>query len=551
MSKYKIDFQKDQIALLALIKEIVSLDSPSEEDLHKLLRKYPRSGGLIFSKSELIAAYEVFKASGKLQLSKRKENVFFDTVRMKKVRTLSGVTTVAVLTKPFYCPGKCIYCPLEEGMPKSYLSNEPGAQRAVANNFDPYLQVFNRLVALRSIGHATDKVELIVLGGSWSVYPEEYQIWFIKRCFEALNDFGPHSKPLNPENFVYREGETSWEDLFKVHGINETAKSRCVGLSLETRPDLITKKEVLGLRKLGATKIQIGIQSLSDSILKKNVRGHTLKSTTRAFALLRLAGFKIHAHWMPNLYGSDVSRDKKGYVKLFEDPRFRPDELKIYPCSLLEGTKLMEYYQKGLWVPYSYDELVDVLEFAFENTPRYCRITRVIRDIPAESIAVGNKVTNLRQIIENNLLEQGKRSLNIRAREIRNRELSFEDLRLNITEYKTSVSKEFFIEYVTPADEIAGFLRLSLPWEKPYIEELAGSAMIREVHVYGESIGVGKTKKGKAQHGGLGTKLVSKALRVAKKEGFSKVAVISAVGTRGYYKKLGFKNGVLYQFIEL
>jgi len=449
----------------------------------------------------------------------------------KKTRTISGVTPVAVLTKPYPCPGECIFCPNEKGMPKSYLASEPGAQRAVANKFDPYLQVFNRLKALKNIGHPVDKVELIILGGSWSAYPKDYQVWFVKRCFDAMNDFSG-SRPTRARPGV---------SLSRVQRINEKAESRCVGLAVETRPDLITQKEIIRIRKLGATKVQIGIQSLDDKVLKLNKRGHTTKETTEAIGLLRSAGFKIHVHWMPNLYGSSVEKDIKDFQKLFNDKKYKPDELKIYPCSLLKSAELMSYYKKGLWKPYTKKELLRVLAKVFELTPRYCRITRVIRDIPSPEIVVGNKKTNFRQIVEEYLRSKNIKSEDIRAREIRDKRVSFKDLKLNIVKYNTSVSREYFLEYITDKDEIVGFLRLSLSKD---------TAMIREVHVYGQSMEIGKKREGKAQHVGLGKSLIKKALEIAKENSFRKVLVISSVGTREYYRKLGFKDDGLYQSIH-
>lgn len=531
--------------LLQILLKIAEMKNPSDFDISKILIKNPSFERKTFSKSELISAYRSFLLSKKLKHTVFKQKQMFERLRMKKVRTLSGVTPVTVLTKPFPCPGRCIYCPTDIKMPKSYLSSEPGAQRAFSNKFDPYLQVFNRLAAYRNIGHPTDKVELIVLGGTWSYYPKNYQVWFIKRCFDALNKFD--SEKSNYVSKIAKEKRCKWERLFKAQKKNESAKSRCVGLVLETRPDFVTKNEIINLRKLGATKIQIGVQSLDPIVLKLIKRGHNLNDTVNAFKLLRQAGFKIHIHWMPNLLGSTPKKDVADYKNLFSDVRFKPDEVKIYPCSLITGTKLMTYYKRKMWKPYTEKQLMRVLEKCVELTPRWCRITRMVRDISSEDIVVGNKKSNIRQNVEAQLIKSGKKINEMRFREIKNEKVSLSKLKLMVTEYETQVSEEFFIEYTAHEDKIVGFLRLSVPKIKYLIDELRDSAIIREVHVYGKTLDVGKEETGRSQHIGIGTKLINKAKEITKNRALSKISVISSIGTKTYYKKLGFKKGLLYQ----
>ena len=527
---------------------------------------------------------------------------------MKPVRTMSGVTPITVLTKPFPCPGTCIFCPNDVRMPKSYLSNEPGAQRAEQNSFDPYLQTYSRLTTLRNTGHPSEKIEVIVLGGTWSFYPETYQIWFIKRIFDALHDFGAgidqsseiREALLTASQFnamqpptearllgidltesynqaiqaIYRDemhrshqlareiarGKSprrvideyaTWDELFEAHRRNEREICRCVGLVLETRPDHISVDEVVRLRKLGATKVQIGIQSLNDRVLSLNKRGHTVDDTRRAFRLLRQMGFKIHAHWMPNLYGSSPDADIADFARLFDDPDFRPDELKIYPCSLIESAELMQVYEAGGWYPYRADELVEVLGSCMLTTPEYCRLTRIVRDIPPSSIVVGEMTTNFRQVVESDLRTRGVQSQDIRAREIRGETVDPAALHLDEQWYESSAGREVFLQYVTEDRRIAGFLRLSMPVGVPLIDELAGSAIIREVHVYGQALGIGKELSGHAQHSGLGSSLIERATDIARTEGYRWLAVISAVGTRMYYRKRGFVDGTLFQIRNL
>jgi len=561
--KYKINIQDNKELLKTLVIKISKTYEPSDEDILKIIQKSPIKEGGLLSKSQILNAYRELKTKGDLKFSENQEKNFFKNIRKKKSRTISGVTPITVLTKPFPCPGKCIFCPNDVRMPKSYLADEPGAQRAATNKFDPYYQTFNRLVALRNIGHPTDKAELIVLGGTWTHYPEKYQIWFIKRCFDAMNDFEdykgaeslkvPAKLPLDTSLLEEIKGESmkktynqvitkalaakaaeaqgetaSWEELFVVQKKNEKAKTRCVGLVVETRPDEISEEELIRIRKLGGTKIQIGIQCLDDKVLELNKRGHDVAKTRKAINLIRQAGFKIHAHWMPNLYGSSPKKDIEDFKKLFEDESIKPDELKVYPCSLIESAELMKYYKDGRWKPYSEKELDYVLTEVFKN----------------------NKKTNFRQIVEQKLARINVKSKDIRAREIRGKKVEFEDLELKVTEYETKVSSEYFIEYITKKDEIVGFLRLSLPKKPPFLEEIQDSAMIREVHVYGQSVQIGKKGRGRAQHIGLGKNLMKKAEEIAKNEGFKNISVISSIGTREYYEKCGFesiKDKKLYQ----
>jgi elongator complex protein 3 len=324
-----------------------------------------------------------------------------------------------------------------------------------------------------------------------------------------------------------------------------------VGLVVETRPDHISIEEVIRIRRLGATKVQIGFQSLNDDVLRLNKRGHTVEATRRAVKLLRQAGFKIHAHWMPNLYGSSPEADMADYHLMFADPDFRPDELKIYPCSLIESAELMQRYQDGTWQPYTQDELLEVLIACFRETPEYCRLTRVVRDIPSTDIVAGEMTTNFRQIVEQKLHEQGEHSPDIRGREIRGEQIKFDDLSLDELWYASSIGDEVFLQYITPERHIAGFLRLSLPHETPILDELTGAAMIREVHVYGQSLSIGTEILGKPQHMGLGKQLIERAVEIANDQGYRQLAVISSVGTRAYYRKRGFDDGYLYQFRAL
>ena len=508
------------------------------EDVMTLIRRHPLEGGGYLNKAALVAAYEQMVTAGKIE----PDTALLEKIRMKPMRTLSGVTTVTVLTKPYPCPGKCIFCPTDVRMPKSYLPDEPGAMRALEHKFDPYTQVVSRIRALKNLGHPTDKIELLILGGTWSSYRRDYQEWFIGRCFDAMNAM--ESLPVTePE----RTEQMDPSVLNKIHSVNETAPHRNVGLVIETRPDEINPDEIKWLRHLGVTKVQMGAQSFNDHILEINKRGHDVESTRQATALLRAAGFKIVLHWMPNLLGATPQLDREDFARLWND--FCPDEIKIYPNQLLANAELYEYWQRGEFQPYTTEELVDLIADIKPSIPRYCRVNRVIRDIPGNNVVEGNRRTSLRQDVQNEMKKRGTRCQCIRCREVKGKTVELSSLVLNDLVYQAGKAEEHFISFITTDDGLAGFIRLSLPSNdspETGMADLNGSALIREVHVYGQSLGVGVEKTGAAQHVGLGTRLLEEAERVAKEKGFEKLAVIAAVGTRQYYLDRGFERGDYY-----
>ncbi|MDU5217009.1 MAG: tRNA uridine(34) 5-carboxymethylaminomethyl modification radical SAM/GNAT enzyme Elp3 [Atopobium sp.] len=535
------------------------------------------------------------------------EERFIRSVRMKPRRTASGVATITVITRPHTCSSNCIYCPCDLRMPKSYLANEPACQRAELTFFDPYVQVAARLQALHQMGHSTDKVELIVLGGTWSDYPEGYQYWFIKELFRALNEW-PNSpshiqERLNwytsfglqnseealssfvaeqqaavfddtatynqafhklydisqPHQSAWSQMQSTYDELVEQQHVNETAAARVVGLVIETRPDTITSDNLRMFRQLGCTKIQIGIQSTRQEILDANQRQMSVAQIKRAFSLIRLYGFKIHSHLMVNLLGATPEADKQDFKTFVTDPGFLPDEIKLYPCALVSGTQLVQKYREGAWQPYAKDELVDVLVQDVLATPPYVRISRMIRDISATDILVGNKHTNLRQMVEQELAAKdvASRVQEIRFREINQQQVSAAELTLQDFAYTTAVSDEHFLQWVTADNKIAGFCRLSLPhWDKltagacdVTANELLvqpGQAMIRELHVYGQALSLGSEGMS-AQHQGLGQKLLTKASSIAAEAGYTSLNVISSIGTRAYYRAQGFTDAGLYQ----
>ncbi|HKA14541.1 MAG TPA: radical SAM protein, partial [Myxococcota bacterium] len=383
-ARAEFDPAPHRAALCAIIDAVLRAPELDAAGLDRIVRRHPKRGCGLFSKTEIIAGFRAFAAAQGAE-----EAEFVRRLRLRPVRSLSGVTPVTVLTKPFPCPGTCVFCPNDVRMPKSYLADEPGAQRAEDNRFDPYLQTWNRLDAYRSMGHPTDKVELIVLGGTWSHHPAAYQRWFTARCFDAMNDFGArvdgraaaglaaadyraiapldgraidegaynravarHLAAAHGGALLHESECASAEDLAAAQRRNEASAARCVGLAFETRPDLVDAAEARRLRELGATKIQLGLQSLDDEILGMNRRGHEVAATSAAFRALRGAGFKLHAHWMANLLGATPERDAADYRRLFDDADFRPDELKLYPCLLVESAALAAYHARGEWRPY-------------------------------------------------------------------------------------------------------------------------------------------------------------------------------------------------------
>ncbi|MCJ7431960.1 MAG: tRNA uridine(34) 5-carboxymethylaminomethyl modification radical SAM/GNAT enzyme Elp3 [Anaerolineales bacterium] len=519
----------EKTVIARTVLEEIQRGRPVMEAVHR----YPLPGGGYLNKAVLVAAYHEMVAAGELPADTR----FLESIRMKPMRTLSGVTTVTVLTKAYPCPGKCIFCPTDVRMPKSYLPGEPGAMRGLEHGFDPYLQVRSRIEQLESVGHPTDKVELLILGGTWSAYTHDYQEWFIKRCFDAMND-----APLASQN-----GETEGSELAQAQTLNESSPHRNVGLVIETRPDEIKPDEIRWFRHLGVTKVQMGAQSLDDHILEINKRGHDVECTRKAIALLRAAGFKIVLHWMPNLLGATPESDRLDFTRLWDG--FCPDEIKIYPNQLLPNAELYEYWQRGEFKPYTTEELVDLIADIKPSIPRYCRVNRVIRDIPSTNVVEGNRRTSLRQDIQAEMKRRGTRCECVRCREVRGKVIESASLHLDDITYSTGTAEEHFISFVTADDKLAGFIRLSLPETdslQTNIKDLDGAALIREVHVYGQALAVGAEKQGAAQHAGLGTRLLEEADSIAHARGFKRMAVISAVGTRGYYLDRGYERGELY-----
>lgn len=517
-----------------LLTEIWAQEPKNSAQLERLKRVFARNFQTpIFSNSQLKRELEKLKNSP--------EKSFLEKLLVvRKVRGISGVSVVAVLTKPFPCPGQCLYCPSEKNMPKSYLSNEPAVMRAIGSDFQPYLQVHNRLKMLKKNGHQTNKIELIVMGGTFSHFPKNYQKWFVTECFRSANDF--------PKKISFSQAS-----LAKEKKLNQSADNRIIGLTLETRPDHIDKKEIQNFRQLGATRVEIGVQTIFDAILKKNQRGHTVQAVIQATRLLKEAGFKINYHLMPGLYGSSPTKDLKIFQTIFSSPDFQPDLIKIYPCVVTAGTELEKKWQAGLYYPYSNATAKKLLVKIKKIVPPYVRISRLIRDIPEESILAGPNISNLRQLIQ-----QGKFSCQcIRCREVKASFDPQEKIILNRIDYPASDGKEIFLQFIS-SDKTKLFALLRLRVNSPktlknhFLPGLKNSALIREVHTFGHLLALGEKNASAPQHQGWGKKLIAEAEKITQKEfGLKKIAVISGVGVRAYYKKLGYHLKDEYMLKEL
>lgn len=441
-------------------------------------------------------------------------------LQIRSVRTLSGIAPITVLTKPYQCPGRCIYCPTEANMPKSYIDTEPGAMRALRLRFDPYLQVTKRIEALENNGHVPEKCELIVLGGTWTAYPNDYQEWFMKRCYDGFN-----------------QDESGAATLDEAKQKNETAKYRVIGCTLETRPDHIDEAEVKRLRWFGATRVQIGVQSLNKHVLALNLRDQTNERVQQATQLLKEAGLKITYHMMQNLPGSAPISDLNDIKTIFNHPGYQPDHIKIYPCVVVRSAPLYRHWKAGRYKTYSPETLTNLLVDIKAQVPPYVRIERLVRDIPANSIIDGNTVTNLRQVMQ----QKGVQCICIRCREPRADTTGLSEAELITRSYVASAGTEYFISFEDSAHKkLFGFVRLRLQQrDQHWYPELQNCAIIRELHVYGQLVPV--AEEGKAvQHRGLGRKLMEQAEAIATQHGFTKIAVIAGVGVRKYYEKLGY-----------
>lgn len=538
MSVYSV--RKSLIPLAKKIVKKLCEENVLDEKKLKLIRNEltKKHGGVLPTNLELVQAYNELLDAGKI--SNRQD--ILKIIQKRKVRTLSGIANITVLTKDLGCPGQCIYCPTEKGMPKSYLSTEPAMMRAVRNEFDAYRQVKARLDGLKAQGHDITKIDVRIAGGTWSAIPEKYRIDFLKGIYLALNEgIGSQQSIICHKGKEYNNQQLNLQDLIKQ---NETAKCRCVGLWVETRPDWVTKEELIKLRSYGVTGIELGVQTTDDKVNKFCKRGHGIKESINATKMCRDIGLKICYHLMPNLPKATLKSDIKSGKDLFANKELRPDYLKIYPTIITPLSKLAEMVKKdpSIHKAYTDEELMELLAEIKKQVPEYCRIIRVIRDFPAESIVYGSKKSNLRQIMQ----RKGVVCRCVRCREIGDLAFNNQQLTINNLVYKANGGTEHFISIEEPKlDKLIGLCRLRLPNKrsKPIFDELKGVAIIRELHVYGrqETLSDKKSVKSLTQHLGFGRQLMEKAEKIAKKSGYKKIAVIAAIGTREYYRKLGYE----------
>jgi elongator complex protein 3 len=500
----------------------IAENARSKEDVLRIKRLFAKRHGLstIPSDAEILKVVRGTKYYTKLR----------EVLRVKPVRTISGVAVVAVMTSPAPCPhGKCLPCPggVERNTPQSYVGLEPAAMRGRQHDYDAFRQVTARLRELESIGHDVSKVEIIVMGGTFPARDAEYKEKFMLDIFNALNAFNSRARTESNLEMAKRK--------------NERAKVRCVGITFETRPDYAREQHIREMLRFGGTKVELGVQSIYDNVLEKIRRGHGVEDTVEATKLLKDSAFKVGYHIMPGLPGSDFSRDLRMFRELFEKEDFKPDYLKIYPTLVVEGTELFEMWKRGEYQPYTTEEVVELVARAKRYFPEWVRVQRIQRDIPVRA-AIGLDKGNVRQLVRRRLKELGYGCRCIRCREVGHRGVKPEEYskaELVVREYGASGGSEYFISYEIPDyDALVGFVRLRFPKE-PFIDILKDAALIRELHVYGRAVPVGKSSNA-FQHRGFGESLLREAEEIAKEE-YDKIAVISGVGVREYYRRLGYR----------
>jgi len=591
----------------AIYDRIPDITADEIKDMQRAFAKEKKMKDLP-SKSQILQSYFAAVKEWKLE----KNQTFEMMLRKRAIRSLSWIVPVQVLTKPWPCPGQCIFCPNDPWMPKSYIKSEPGAMRAWLNQFDPMKQTYNRLQSLTSTGHQTDKIEMIILGWSWDAYPRDYKIDFVKQLYDACNTFSDlkikqwkekdedskyHFEIENLDEIRY---SSSLEEAIKC---NETAKNRIIWLTIETRPDLVNHTNCKFWRELGVTRVEMWIQSTNDEVLKLNKRGHDVQKIKDAIHIMRQYGLKISIHLMPWLYGSDFDKDIQSFKDIYWDSAFQPDEIKFYPTSVIPNTELYNLYKEWKYIPITTEEILSEIRETFLNIiPPYTRIKRLIRDIPATEIVAWSNITNLSQMAHDALLKEMKNSihwkwdidvgrfysrlywdyklyesedeyfeksdrqdgveiiwihpdlksfrnfvcLDTRSREVRNRieKKKSDFLNLVLRRYKSSAGQECFISFEDELGYLYGFTRLLLPNDNSvvWIEGLERlTAIIRELHVYGELQKIWEKYGQWTQHTWLWRKLLSFAERLSKKFGYKQLSVISGVWVREYYKSLWFE----------
>jgi elongator complex protein 3 len=473
-------------------------------------------------------------------------------IKKKPTRTLSGVAVVAVMVHPHQCPhGRCLYCPESDQAPPSYTGEEPAALRGRRYDFNPYLQVYNRLLQLESIGHPLDKVELIVMGGTFPSAALCYQEWFVTKCLRAMNDFGVKNIEYkgNLEANANLEAPKEFAYLEDVQKINEGSPVRCVGMTFETRPDYSKTEDVDRMLQMGVTRVELGVQTIYNFIYHRIGRGHRVEDVVESARILRDSGIKVAMHLMPGLF-ADQERDLRIFKRIFSDERFKPDMLKIYPCLVTEGSKLHELWQEGAYTPYTTQEAVDLIVEIKKILPKWVRTMRIQRDIPSPLIEAGVKKSNLGELVYQTLEEKDINCQCIRCREVGHRASQnltpqLDNIKLLSEEYQAGGGQEIFISHEDViSDILIGFLRLRIPSGRAHRSEVdEKTALIRELHVYGSMVPLGDRKDELWQHQGYGESLIKEAERIASEVyDKDKILITSGIGARNYYQKFGYRR---------
>jgi elongator complex protein 3 len=523
---------KNENALREIVNSLMEMPHAAREDVNRLKIKIAAKYHLeeVPSNADLISI-----------LTPQETKRLLPILRRKTTRTISGVTIVAVMTKPYPCPQPepCAYCPggPTQGSPQSYTGYEPAAMRGTQNNFDPYLQVRSRIDQLSAIGHKVDKIELIIMGGTFPATPADYQTWFIKRCLDAIT--GKDSKTLE-----------------EAKANAETSSIRNVGITVETRPDWAKQQHVDAMLDMGVTRIELGVQNPDDEIYRLVGRTHTVADVEEATRIAKDSGLKIVYHLMPGMPDSNPGKDIAAFKRVFTDSAFKPDMVKIYPCLCIAGTKAYDWYQKGTYKPYTTEQAASLIAEIKKFIPPWVRVMRVQRDIPAGLILAGVKKSNLRQLVHQNLEEQGVKCQCIRCREVGHKmtidhvKPDLKKVEIQSIRYDASEGKEIFISAEDQENKILlGYLRLRVPSPKAHRSEIIAmpSAIVRELHVYGPLVPVGKHFAGAWQHKGFGAVLLKEAERLALEDySLEKLLVISALGTRRYYMRFGYEHDGVY-----
>ncbi|MCY0851904.1 MAG: tRNA uridine(34) 5-carboxymethylaminomethyl modification radical SAM/GNAT enzyme Elp3 [Thermoplasma acidophilum] len=447
-------------------------------------------------------------------------------LRRKPTRTISGVAVVAAMTSPERCPhGKCIFCPggVDNNSTQSYTGYEPAALRGRNNAYDPYMETFNRIKQLETIGHDTSKIDLIIMGGTFTARDRAYQRNFVKGCLDAMNGSLGNS-------------------LEESIRINETSRHRCIGLTVETKPDWFFEREIDEALAYGTTKVELGVQNIDDRILAMNNRGHTVADIARSTQLARDAGLKIVYHIMPGMYGSSFEKDLRSFDLMINDERFKPDMLKIYQTLVTQGTGLYNLWKNGKYRPYTTAETVDLIVEFMRRMPEWIRVQRIQRDIPVQFIVAGVKRSDIRNLVERRMREEGIKTGEIRYREIGHSTAKGENAILKVEGYNAGGGREYFISYVTESNRIIGFVRLRIPSDRAHRQEVMNTGIIRELKVFGQEVPVGRHEEDEWQHRGFGNRLVQEAERITLEEGLHRILVISGIGVREYFRKRGYED---------